>query len=120
MHGDGVNIQLLLVVLARAPAGRATGESPPRSAAWLLFAMVYAIMDMVDRGHFGFENPILEPMYMSCYTASTVGRTDAFGNVAPRSHAAKAIVMVQQLTTTALLLILLTVCCSSGLGRCKG
>lgn len=60
---------------------------------WLLFAVVYGVMHQMDDRHFGFVNPIVDPLYFSSTTTTTVG----YGDLTPKSVPARAVVIVHQL-----------------------
>ena len=60
---------------------------------WLLFAVVYGVMHQMDDRHFGFVNPVVDPLYFSSTTTATVG----YGDLTPKSATARAVVIVHQL-----------------------
>lgn len=62
---------------------------------WLLFAGVYAAMHALDPRHFQFTNALVDPLYFSATTTSTVG----YGDLSPKTRLARLVVIVHMMGT---------------------
>lgn len=60
--------------------------------AWLFFAVIYQIMHAWSSKHFGFDDPFVDSLYFSMTTTTTTG----FGDISPKTPAARLVVTLHQ------------------------
>lgn len=91
-----------------APAFCSSHDSGPffvTIGVWLTFAMLYGTMQMMNTEHFLFTHPWVDPLYFAGTVTSTVG----FGDIVPRTAAAKWVVLLNQVAVLGLAALFLCV-----------
>ena len=58
----------------------------------LIYGLVYASINRINPDAFGFDDSVVDPVYFSFTTMSSVG----YGDYSPKTRFAKAVVMSQQ------------------------
>ena len=69
---------------------------------WLGFALVYGLMHQAHGDHFRFEHPVVDPLYFSATTTTTIG----YGDFVPHTPLSRGVVVLHQICTTGLVLLL--------------